>query len=181
MILLYKTTILPLLLYASPIWSEKIAAACKEYKTLFKHSCSSNIESCQVLLSVPPIDILSSNINFKLLTKIKLANDLLTAAHESSVLRQKSVANLLGSQLRRFVKLVNNESRSYEWITSTISSKLCGDVDGQLGTTGLGQFAERQLPKPNLPNVKDNLPNFFRQIVPLNLPKFEGTICRIPT
>ena len=37
------------------------------------------------------------------------------------------------------------------------------------------------LPKPNLPNAKDNLPNFFRQIVPLNLPNFLGTICRIPS
>ena len=36
-------------------------------------------------------------------------------------------------------------------------------------------------PKPNLPNVKDNLPNFFRQIVPSNLPNIVGTICRRPS
>ena len=82
-------------------------------RLVFKHSFSPNIESCHVLLVVPPIDILSSSINVKFLIKVKLPNDLLTAAYDSSVLRQKSVANSLGSHLRRFVKLVNNDTRSY--------------------------------------------------------------------
>ena len=59
------------------------------------------------------IDTLSSTINVKFLIKVKLANDPLTAAHDSSVLRQKSNANLSVSHLRRFVKLVDNDSRSY--------------------------------------------------------------------
>ena len=51
----------------------------------------------------------SSSSNIKFLIKVKFANDLLTAAHDSSVLRQKSVASLLESHLRRFAKLVNND------------------------------------------------------------------------
>ena len=82
-------------------------------RTVFNRSYSPNIESCQVLLGVPPIDILSMSINIKFLIKVKFANDLLTAAHDSSVLRQKSVANLLENHLRRFAKLVNNDSRFY--------------------------------------------------------------------
>ena len=60
-------------------------------RTGFNRCFSPNIESCQVLLGVPPIDILSMSINIKFLIKVKIANDL-TAVHYSSVLRQKSVA-----------------------------------------------------------------------------------------
>ena len=119
LILLYKTTILPLLLYDSQIWFEKKsqqhAKGTKYFhqRTVFNRSYSPNIESCQVLLGVPPIDILSVSINIKFLIKVKFANDLLTAAHDSSVLRQKSVANRLESHLRRFAKPVNNDGRFY--------------------------------------------------------------------
>ena len=61
---------------------------------VFNRSYSPNNESCQVLLGVPPIDILSMIINIKFLIKVKFANDL-TAAHDSSVLRQKRDANFL--------------------------------------------------------------------------------------
>ena len=37
------------------------------------------------------------------------------------------------------------------------------------------------LPKPNLLKVKDRLPNFFPQIVPLKLPNFLGTNCQVPS
>ena len=43
---------------------------------------------------------------------------------------------------------------------------------------GLERRVRDSLPKPNLPNVKENLPNLFRQIVPLNLPIFVGIFCR---
>ena len=60
-------------------------------RTVFKHSYLPNIESCHGLLGLPPIDILSSSINVKFLIKVKIANDLLTAAYDSSVLRQKKL------------------------------------------------------------------------------------------
>ena len=94
MILLYKTTILPLLLYASPIWFERNRCSMQRaqnnfIKTVFNRSYSPNIESCRMLLGVPHIDILSMSINIKFLIKVKFANDLLTAAHNCSVIRQK--------------------------------------------------------------------------------------------
>ena len=118
LMLLYKTTIVPLLLYASPILFERNRCSMQRVqnsfiRAVFDRSCSPNIESCQVLLGVPPIDILSMSINIKFLIKVKFANDLLTAAHDSSVLRQKSVAKFLESRLRRFAKLLNNDSRFY--------------------------------------------------------------------
>ena len=106
LVLLYKTTILPLLLYTSPIWFERNHCSMQRVqnnfiRTVFNRSYSPNIESCQVLQGVPPIDILSMSININFLIKVKYANDLLTAAHGSSVLRQKSVANLLESHFRK--------------------------------------------------------------------------------
>ena len=67
---------------------------------------------------------------------------------------------------------MNNESRSYEWITSTISSKLCGDVDGQLGTTGLGQFAERQYAETQLAEREGQFAEFFSTNCSFEFAKF---------
>ena len=89
-----ETTILPLLLNASLIWFERNRCSMQGVQnnfigTVFNLSYSPNIESCRVLLGGPPNDILSMSINIKFLIKVKFANDLLTAAHDSSVLRQK--------------------------------------------------------------------------------------------
>ena len=95
---------------------KQIAAACKEYKIFLSErssSCLPIIERCQVVLGVPPIGILSSRINGKFFIKVELAIDLHTAAHDSSVLRQKYVVNLLENQLRKFVKLGNNYNRFF--------------------------------------------------------------------
>ena len=58
-------------------------------RTVFNYSYSPNIDSCQVLLGVPPIYKLCKSININFLIKIKVAKDLLPAVHDSSVLRQK--------------------------------------------------------------------------------------------
>ena len=101
-----------------PIWFERNRCSMQKVqntfiRTVFNRSHSPSIESCQVLLGVQPIDILSMSINIKFLIKFNFANDLLTAARESSVLRQKSVPNVLESHLRRFAKHVNNDSKFY--------------------------------------------------------------------
>ena len=80
-------------------------------RTVFKHSYSPNNESCQVSLRVPPIDMFSWSMSDKSLIKVKLSTDLLTAALDSSLLRQKSAADLLESHFGRIVTLVNNDSR----------------------------------------------------------------------
>ena len=84
---------------ASPIWLERDRCSMQRVqnnfiRTVFSRSYSPNIESCQVLppTGVPPIDILSMSINIKFLIKVKFANDLLAAAHDSSA---HVVANLL--------------------------------------------------------------------------------------
>ena len=82
LVLLYKTTILPSLFYAAPIWLAKnlkyVTAVQNNFKrTVFRHGFSPNIDSCQVLLGTPPLDLLSTAINVKFLSKFKLEDDLL--------------------------------------------------------------------------------------------------------
>ena len=66
-----------------------------------------------MLQDVAPIDILSSSAIAKFLKKAKLANVLIKAAHDSLVLRQKGVANLLESHFENLSQLVNNDSSLY--------------------------------------------------------------------
>ena len=72
-----KTTILPSLFFAAPIWLEKdlkyVTAVHNDFtRTVFRHGFLTNIDSCQVLLGTPPHDLLSTVINFKFLLKLKL-------------------------------------------------------------------------------------------------------------
>ena len=97
---------------AFPIWFGRNRCCMQRVQNYLIRRFSS-IAIRRILKVVPPIDILSSSINVKFFIKVILANDLLTAAHDSSVLRQKSVANLSESHLRRFVNLVNNDNRFY--------------------------------------------------------------------
>ena len=70
LVLLYKTTILPSLFYAAPIWLEKnlkyVTTVQNNFiRTVFRHGFLPNIDSCQVLLGTPPLDLLSTAINVK--------------------------------------------------------------------------------------------------------------------
>ena len=103
-VLLYKTTILPSVFYAAPIWLEKNLKYVKAIqnnfiRTLSGHGFSPNIDSCQVLLGTPPLDLLSTAINVKFFLKIKLYDDLLHWTHNASSSVPDSVANLLESHV----------------------------------------------------------------------------------
>ena len=107
-----------MVIYASPIWFQRNRVECKEYKIISSERFARiairrtlNVFKCPWVFHI--IDTLSSTINVMFLIKLKLTNDPLTAAHDSSVLRQKSNANLSVSHLRRFVKLVDKDRRSY--------------------------------------------------------------------
>ena len=111
LVLLYKTTILPSLFYAAPIWLEKnlkyVTAVQNNFiRTVFRHGFSPNIDSCQVLLGAPPLDLLSTAINVKFLLKLKLEDDLLHWTHDASSSFPDSVANLLESHVTRFGKFL---------------------------------------------------------------------------
>ena len=115
LVLLYKTTILPSLFYAAPIWLEKnlkyVTAVQNNFiRTVFRHGFSPNIDSCQVLLGTPPLDLLSTAINVKFLLKLKLEDDLLHWAHDASSSFPDSVANLLESHVTRFGKFLRNHN-----------------------------------------------------------------------
>ena len=77
LILLYKISVLPLILYASTIWFDRNRCSMQRVKNsfirlMFNRSYSPNTEKCQLLLGVPPIDILSMSININFLTKVNL-------------------------------------------------------------------------------------------------------------
>ena len=112
LLLLYKTTILPSLFYAAPFWLEKNL----KYVTLvrnnfirivFRHGFSPNIDSCQVLLGTPPLDLLSHTaINVKFHLKLKLEDESKLWTHDASSSFPDSVANLLESHVTRFGKFL---------------------------------------------------------------------------
>ena len=146
LVLLYKTTILPSLFYAAPIWLEKnlkyVTAVQNSFmRTIFRHGFSPNIVSCQVLLGTPPLDLLSTAINVKFLLKLKLEDELLHWTHDASSSVLDSVANLLGSRVTRFgkflrihnctrykqqdVDLFNNYLRNLRWKNNYKSFLTC--------------------------------------------------------
>ena len=107
LVLLYKTTILPSLFYAAPVWLEKnlkyVTAEQNIFiRTVFRQGFLPNFDSWQVLLGTPPLDLLSTAINVKLLLKLKLEDDLLHRTHDASSSFPDSVANLLESHVTRF-------------------------------------------------------------------------------
>ena len=111
LVLLYKTTILPSLFYAAPLWLEKnlkhVTAVQNNFiRTVFRHGFSPIIDSCQVLLGAPPLDLLSTAINVKFLLKLKLEDDLLHWTHDASSSFPDSVANLLESHVISFGKFL---------------------------------------------------------------------------
>ena len=106
---------LTLTLYAAPIWLEKnlkyVTAVQNNFiRTVFRDGFSPNIDSCQVLLGTPPLDLLSTAINVKFLLELKLEDDLLHWTHDASSSFPDSVANLLESHVTRFGKFLRNHN-----------------------------------------------------------------------
>ena len=104
LVLLNKTTILPSLFYAAPIWLEKnlkyVTAVQNNFiRTVFRHEFLPNIDSCQVLLGTPTLDLLSTAINVKFLLKLKLEDDLLQCTHDAPSSFPVSFAYLLESHV----------------------------------------------------------------------------------
>ena len=111
LVLLFKITSVSSLFYAAPIWLEKnlkyVTPVQNNFiRTVFRHGFLPNIDSCQVLLGTPPLDLLSTAINIKFLLKLKLEDDLLHWTHDASSSFPDSVANLLESHVTRFGKFL---------------------------------------------------------------------------
>ena len=111
LVLLYKTTILPSVFYAAPVWLEKnlkyVTAVQNNFiRTVFRYGFSPNIVSCQILLGTPPLDLSSTAINVKFLLKLKLEEDILHWTHDASSTLPDSVANLLESHATRSGKFL---------------------------------------------------------------------------
>ena len=109
---MYKTTILPSLFYAAPFWLEKnlkyVTAVQNNFiRTVFRHGFSPNIDSCQVLLGTPPLDLLRyTAVNVKFHLKLNLEDDLKLWTHDASSSFPDSVTTLLESHVTRFEKFL---------------------------------------------------------------------------
>ena len=88
---------------------------------------------------------------------------------------------LFKSELNRFLELLPDEPLvpGYTSRRNHASNSLINVNLSQTAHPYVGEIKSRV--RDNLPKVKDSLPNFFRQIVPLNLPNFVVTICRKPS
>ena len=83
-------------------------------KDSFRYGFLPNIDSCQVLLGTPPLDLLSTAINVKFLLKLKLEDDLLPWTHDASSSFPDSVANLLEKLECYSIWKVFQNSKLYE-------------------------------------------------------------------
>ena len=73
-LMLYKTIIIPQLMYASPIWFEQnktIGVKIQQHfiRSVFRRSHTPNSSSCEVLLGLPPLDFYNDRIEIKLFIK----------------------------------------------------------------------------------------------------------------
>ena len=80
---LYKTLILPTLLYCAPVWSNQNAAKLQTFQAFVNRSILQtmfipNESAAKVILGTPPIDIVCQNIFAKFLTKVLQQRDLLS-------------------------------------------------------------------------------------------------------
>ena len=83
LVLLYKTIIVPQLLYASAIWFGKnrnTVLRVQNYciRTIFRHSFSPTTSTCETLLGIPPIDLYNEAIEVKFVIKVIKAKDLVS-------------------------------------------------------------------------------------------------------
>ena len=80
---LYKTLILPTLLYCAPVWSNQNAAKLQPFNAFVNRSIlqtrfNPNERGAEAVLGTPTIDIVCQNISAKFLTKVLQQRDLLS-------------------------------------------------------------------------------------------------------
>ena len=114
---LYKTIIIPQLLYASAKWFEKnrnyvlrIQNRCT--RTIFRHSFSPTISTCETLLGTPPIDLYKDAIEGKIVIKVIKAKDLVSNTHLLFRHNGRSKSAALESKLFNFRKFLDDETMS---------------------------------------------------------------------
>ena len=104
---LYTTVIRPQLLYAQTIWANRNYHAIELFqnrilRSIFNHSMSPKISSCEVISGLPPIDIYCSAIDIKFLIKSVCEDDLVHKEHKLGLNRSRSLANITESKLKRY-------------------------------------------------------------------------------
>ena len=112
---LYKTIIVPQLLFASAIWFEKNRSTVLRIqnqciRTTFRHSFSPTISTCETLLGIPPIHLYNDVIEGKFVIKVIKAKDLVSNTHSlfrhnCKVYLQHWKANFLISESSSATKL----------------------------------------------------------------------------
>ena len=115
LLMLYKTIIIPQLMYASPIWFEQnktIGVKIQQHfiRSVFRHSYTPNSSTCEVLLGLPPLDFYIDEIEIKFLLKTLWKDDFVRTTHLNAKLNYKSKAASLESKLlkcRKFMKDMN--------------------------------------------------------------------------
>ena len=115
-VFLYKTIILPQLLYGAPIWYHKNVEKLQTFqnsiiRSVFKHGPSPSIQASQALIGQPPVDILCESIVIKFAIKLKENNDLVLYSHQSALCRPSSKANFLEASLKKFSRLYPSNTR----------------------------------------------------------------------
>ena len=106
LILLYKTVILPQIMYAAPIWRHKNISDLNKFqnniiRSIFRHSLSPPIAASEVPLGIPRLDLYGDSLDIKFLIKVTLQSDLVSTAHVEAI-RVKSTAHNLQSSLNRY-------------------------------------------------------------------------------
>ena len=106
---LYKTLILPTLLYCAPVWSNQNAAKLQTFqsfvnRTILQTRFNPNESAAEVILGTPPIDNVCQNISAKFLTKVLQQRDLLSELFITSRERPKSAPYLRLKNIKRTSK-----------------------------------------------------------------------------
>ena len=120
LILLYKTVILPQVMYAASIWRHKNISGLKKFQNniirpIFRHCLSLPIAASEVLQGIPPLDLYGDSLDIKYLIKVTLQSDLVSTAY-AEALRVKSPAHTHQCSLNRYPKYfnINNDACFYK-------------------------------------------------------------------
>ena len=106
--------LLPQLIFASSIWAHSHLKKLQVQQNrilrwILKYCISPPRSACDVLLGVPPLNILFQSINAKLLTKLKPNQpDIVAAANFNAFDHAQSIAHLPESCVRRFEKFTGS-------------------------------------------------------------------------
>ena len=109
--LLYKTVILPRIMYAAPIWKHKNISDLNKFqnniiRSVFRHCLSPPIAASEVLPGIPPLDLYGDSLDIKFLIKVTLQSDIVSTAH-AEALPVESTAHDLQCSLNRYPKYFN--------------------------------------------------------------------------